>query len=102
VSKSRQLEQSSSRVKSTVGAVPWLVLARGAMILGKRWNALSAKERARLAELVRESHGRVGNLSVKQRLELRKLAGKLDLKGVAGELTSLWRGGRSRRGRKRH
>ena len=83
MSKSRQLEQSSSRVKSTVGTVPWLVLARGAMILGKRWNALSAKERARLAELVRESHGRVGNLSVKQRLELRKLAGKLDLKGVA-------------------
>lgn len=99
---SKQLEKRKSRVKSTVSAVPWLVFVRGAMIVGKRWNALSAKERARLAELVRESHGRVSNLSVKQRLELRKLAGKLDLKGMAGELTSLWRGGRSRRGRKRH
>jgi hypothetical protein len=99
---SKQLEKRKSSVKSAVTAVPWLVLVRGAMIVSKRWNALSSKERARLAELVRESHGRVGNLSVKQRLELRKLAGKLDLKGMAGELTSLWRGGRSRRGRKRH
>jgi hypothetical protein len=98
----KHLEKRTSRVKSSVSAVPWLVLVRGAMIVGKRWNALSSKERARLAELVRESHGRVGNLSVKQRLELRKLAGKLDLKSMAGELASLWRGGRSRRGRKRH
>jgi hypothetical protein len=98
VSKHRE---SKSRVKSTVGAVPWLAVARGAMIVSKRWNALSGKERARLAELVRESRGRVSNLSVKQRLELRKLAGKLDLKDMARELTSLWRGGRGRRGRKR-
>ena len=62
------------------------------MIVGKRWNALSGKERARLAELLRQSRGRTSNLSAKQRLELRKLAGKLDLKGMARELTSLWRG----------
>lgn len=93
--------ESTSRLKSTVGAVPWLVLVRGAMIVSKRWNALSGKERARLIELVGESRGRTGNLSVKQRLELRKLAGKLDLKGMVRELASLWRGGRGRRGRKR-
>jgi hypothetical protein len=98
VSKHRE---SKSRLKSTAGAVPWLALARAAMIVSKRWNALWGKERARLAELVRESRGRVSNLSVKQRLELRKLAGKLDLKDMARELTSLWRGGRGRRGRKR-
>jgi hypothetical protein len=99
VSKHRE---SKSRLKSAVAAVPWLAVARGAMIVNRRWNSLSGKERLRLAELVRESRGRVGNLSVKQRLELRKLAGKLDLKGMVGELTSLWRGGRGRRGRKRH
>jgi hypothetical protein len=98
VSKHRE---STSHLKSTVGAVPWLAIARGAMIVSKRWNALSGKERARLAELVRESRGRVSNLSVRQRLELRKLAGRLDLKGMASELRSLWRGGRGRRGRKR-
>jgi hypothetical protein len=99
---SKHLE-SKSRLKSTVGSVPWLLLARTAMIVSKRWNALSSRERARLAELARESRGRTSNLSVKQRLELRKLAGKLDLKGMAGEFSSLWRGRKGgRRGRKRH
>lgn len=93
--------EPKSRLKSAAGAVPWLAVVRGAMIVSKRWNALSGRERVRLAELVRESRGRASNLSVKQRLELRKLAGKLDLKGMARELSSLWRGGRGRRGRKR-
>jgi hypothetical protein len=64
-------------VKSTVGALPWAVLLRGGAIVGKRWTALSAKERAQLAQLVRESRGRLSNLSTKQRIELRKLARKL-------------------------
>jgi hypothetical protein len=97
VSKHRE---SKSRLKSTVGAVPWLVLVRGAMIVSKRWNALSGKERARLIELVGESRGRTGNLSVKQRLELRKLAGRLDLKGMTRDLLPVVRGG-GRRGRRR-
>jgi hypothetical protein len=70
------------------------------MIVGRRWTALSAKDRARLVELVRTSRGRVGNLSVKQRLELRKLAGRLDLKGMARDLLPVVRGG-GRRGRRR-
>jgi len=90
---------SKSRLKSTVGAVPWAVLLRGGAIVGKRWTALSAKERAQFAQLVRESRGRVSNLSVKQRIELRKLARKLDVKGMSRELLPLVRGGR--RGRKR-
>jgi hypothetical protein len=81
-------------VKSTVGAVPWAVLLRGGAIVGKRWTALSAKERAQLAQLARESRGRVSNLSAKQRIELRKLARKLDLKGMGSELLPLVRGGR--------
>jgi hypothetical protein len=95
-----KLRESKSLVKSTVGAVPWLTLARAVMVVGKHWNALSPKERARLAQLVGESRGRVGNLSVKQRLELRKLAGKLDLKGLGRELVPLVYGSRKRRGRK--
>jgi hypothetical protein len=98
VSKRRE---SKSLIKSTVGAVPWLTIARVAMVVSRRWNALSAKERARLAQLVGESRGRVGNLSIKQRAELRKLARKLDLKGLGRELWPLVRGGRRRRGRKR-
>ncbi len=93
--------QPKSRLKRAAAAVPWLAVARTTMIVGRRWNSLSGKERARLTALVRQSRGRVSNLSVKQRLELRKLAGKLDLKGMARELSSLWRGGRRRRRRKR-
>jgi hypothetical protein len=99
VSKQRE---SKSKLRSGVEAVPWAMLLRGGVIVGKRWSALSAKERARLAQLVRESRGRVGNLSVKQRMELRKLARKLDIKGIGRELMPLVRGGRGRRaGRKR-
>ena len=93
--------QPKSRLKRTAAAVPWLAVARATMIVGRRWNSLSGKERARLTALVRQSRGRVSNLSVKQRLELRRLAGKLDLKGMANELALLWRGGRRRRRRKR-
>jgi hypothetical protein len=93
--------ESKSRAKGKLGAIPWLALARGATIVGRRWTALSAKDRARLVALVRESRGRVGNLSVKQRLELRKLAGRLDLKGMARDLFPVVRGG-GRRGRRRH
>jgi hypothetical protein len=97
----KRRESSKSLVKSTVGAVPWLTVARVVMVVGKHWNTLSAKERTRLAQLVGESRGRSGNLSVKQRLELRKLAGKLDLKGLGRELVPLVYGSRKRRGRKR-
>jgi hypothetical protein len=92
--------ESKSGARSKLGAIPWLALARGAMIVGRRWTALSAKDRARLVELVRTSRGRVSNLSVRQRLELRKLAGRLDLKGMARDLLPVVRGG-GRRGRRR-
>jgi hypothetical protein len=78
--------------------VPWALLLRGGVIVGRRWSALTAKERARLAQLLRESRGRLSNLSTRQRLELRRLARKLDLKGMGRELRPLVRGGkRSRR-----
>ena len=91
----RSTKQPASRLK----AVPWAVLARVGVVVGQRWTALSAKERARLASLVAGSRGRVGTLSVKERNELRKLVGKLDLKGAGRELLPMLRGGK--RGRKR-
>ena len=69
------------------------------MVIGKRWTALSQKERERLTRLVRASGGRPGNLSTGERKELRKLVDKLDLKGAGRELLPLLRG--RRRGRKR-
>jgi hypothetical protein len=67
-------------------------------VISRRWRALSAKERARLTHLARTSGGRPGNLSGKERAELRGLVGKLDLKGIGRELLPL---ARRRRGRHR-
>jgi hypothetical protein len=93
-------KQSESRIRRGAAAVPWALLLRGGMIVGKRWSALSSRERARLAQLVRESRGRLGNLSTRQRADLRKLARKLDLRGMGRELMPLVRGGRRSRRRR--
>ena len=81
--------QGAARVKA---ALPWAALQRTAAVLGKRWAALTAKERGRLAGLVRASGGRPGNLSKRERKELRKLVRKLDLQGAARELAGMFRG----------
>ena len=94
-----KLSKSDSKLKRTAKAVPWAALAQVWVIVGRRWGALSRKERARFAGLVRKSRGRVGNLSVRERLELRKLARRLDLKGMGRELIALKRGGRGRKRR---
>ena len=88
--------KSDSKLKHTLQAVPWAALLQATVIVGRRWASLSAKERARLTELVHRSHGRARNLSVRERLELRKLAHKLDVKGMGSELLALKRS-RSRR-----
>ncbi len=93
--------KSDSKLKRRAKVVPWTALLQVGAILVRRWGALSARERARFTELVRESRGRVSNLSVKERLELRKLARKLDVKGMGRELIALGRGKRSHRRKRR-
>ena len=83
----------ADRMKS----LPWLLLLQAAVVLGKRWSAVSAKDRARLARLVRQSKGRAGNLSARERAELRRLSRKLDIQGASRELLPLIRRGRKRR-----
>jgi hypothetical protein len=98
---SRSGKHSSSRVERA-RALPWAAVLQTAVLLGKRWRSLSANERERLRTLVAESGGRLGRLSAKERKELRKLGGKLDLKGLGRELLPVLRGGRGRRrGRRR-
>jgi hypothetical protein len=95
----RTAKHSPSRA-GRLKALPWAALLQGAVVVGRRWKALSAKDRVRIKELLAESGGRINRLSDKQRTELRKLAGKLDLKGMGKELVGLGRG-RGRRGRRR-
>jgi hypothetical protein len=81
--------------------LPWLGMLQVGIAFGERWRSLSEKERARFTGLLRDSGGRVGSLTEKERKELRKLAGKLDLKGLGGDLVSQVRRARFPRGRRR-
>jgi|CZKG01.1.fsa_nt_gi hypothetical protein len=91
---------STSKPKgSRLKALPWAALLQAGVVIGNRWRSLSEKERARLGTLARDSRGRLGNLSEKERKELRRLAGKLDLKGMVRDLVPIARGGRKRRRR---
>lgn len=85
-------------VSSRLRALPWAMLLQTGVLLGKRWMALSEKERARLKALLLQSRGRIGTLSTRERLELGRLLRKLDLKGAGPELMTLLRG----RGRRKH
>jgi hypothetical protein len=98
VSKSSKHSGQSKSKLGRVKDVPWALLLQIGVVLGKRWRALSAKDRARLTELTRESRGRFGNLSAKERKELKKLVGKLDPKRTARDVVLLTR---ARRWRKR-
>lgn len=70
-------------------ALPWILMLRAGVLMGERWTSLSDAERGRMLRLLRESRGRPGNLSSKERAELSKLLGKLDLKSAGRELLPL-------------
>ena len=77
----------SRRLKS----IPWPLMLEAGAVLTARWRSLSSKERARTLQLLRGSRGRVGNLSRRERMELRGLARKFDLNRTVLELVSLGR-----------
>ncbi len=95
---SKQAEQDKSKLQR-VKDLPWALLLQMGLVLGKRWRSLSAKDRTRLTELTRESRGRLGNLSAKERRELKKLVGKLHPKRTARDLVLLTRARRRRKRR---
>ncbi len=96
---SKQAERGQKSKLRRVKDLPWALLLQIGVVLGKRWRALSEKDRARLTELTRESRGRLSNLSAKERKELKKLLGKLHPKRTARELVLLTRARRRRKRR---
>jgi hypothetical protein len=88
----RSSKPSKRSKRQRVKALPWAAVVQAVLVIRRHWQSLSPKDRARLSDLVRESGGRRSNLSAKERAELRKLAGKLDLKGLRRELSGLRRG----------
>jgi hypothetical protein len=88
----RSSKVSKKSKRQRVKALPWAAALQAAFAIRRHWQSLSAKDRARLSDLLRGSGGRWSNLSAKERAEMRKLAGKLDLKGLRRELAGLRRG----------
>jgi hypothetical protein len=81
-------------------AIPWAILLEAGLVVRGRWRALPQRERAELVELARRSRGWPGNLSPKERAELRRLIVRIDARGLAGELVALRRATRKARTRR--
>jgi hypothetical protein len=97
MSRPKRPAKSSKSAADRARALPWALLVQAGFVVGRRVGSLSASERRRLTALLRDSGGRLGTLTEKERKELRKLAAKLDLRGMGGDLLPLLRGGRGRR-----
>jgi hypothetical protein len=72
--------------------VPWtrlLTLARAAPLLKRHWDKLTPAERRDLQRLARKSKGRPSNLTLKERVHLRRIVRKLELRGLGRDLASL-------------
>lgn len=62
---------------------PWLILLDLSREARDHWTAqLTPRQRKRLIELLRQSGGRPGTLSARERREFDRLVGQLDLKGL--------------------
>ena len=73
-----------------VRAVPWMMLFEGARLLHSHiTDTLSPRERRRVGEILRSSHGNPLNVTPAERAELKRLAGKLDLPKLARDVMGL-------------
>jgi hypothetical protein len=94
-------EKSSKSTVDRAKALPWALMLQAGFVVGNRLSKLTASERERLLKLLRDSGGRLNSLTEKERKELSRIAAKLDLRGMSGELLPLFRGARARHGRHR-
>ena len=67
------------RIPVVARRVPWLVLLDAGKVAREHWTKLTPSERSKLGSLIKKSKGRLSNLSVRERAELRRLVNKLDL-----------------------
>ena len=81
-----------------IRAIPWLLLfevARG--VRSHVLDTLSPAERQRVAEILRSSHGNPARITPRERAELKRLAGKLDLRRLGQDLVPRVVGARGRK-----
>ena len=75
-------------------AIQWMVLLDVAIVARERWTRLDASERRRLTEIARDAR----HLSKRDRVDLRRIIGKLELADAGRELMPLI----GRRGKRGH
>lgn len=80
-------------------AAPWAILIEAALVMRDHWNTLPEKDRARLAEVVKKSRGRPDKLTKRERDDLKRIVGQLDVKQMGKEMLPFV--GRARGARKR-
>lgn len=82
-------------------AIPWAVLLELVVVARDHWQKLTPGERAHLSALIKKSRGRPGNLTRRERADVRRLAVKLDLPALGRSVAPVASGlrGRTRRGR---
>jgi hypothetical protein len=71
---------------TAVKGLPWVLLLDAAVVVNSHWQELKESERNRVGALIRKSKGDPRNLTKRERDELRKIAGKLDVPGMARDL----------------
>jgi hypothetical protein len=67
-------------------AIPWLVLLELAQAAQRHWNHLTPGERAHLTALIKKSAGRPGNLTARDKDDVKRLVGKMDVPGMGRDL----------------
>jgi hypothetical protein len=77
--------------------VPWMLLLDAGRVAREHWQKLTPSERSKLGRLIKKSKGRMSNLTTRERVELRRIANKLDLPEAAKKMVPF--GGALRRKR---
>lgn len=75
------------------------MVVQTALAANARWRAMPTADRERLTTLLKKSRGRPGNLSARERDDVKLLLGRLDMTGLARELVPFARAQRRRRRR---
>jgi hypothetical protein len=81
-----------------VRAVPWAILLELGVTVRDAWMKLTPGERAHLTNLVKKSQGRPGNLTAREREDVKRLVRKMEPAALGRRLAPL---GRKARGRRR-
>ncbi|HEU0317968.1 MAG TPA: hypothetical protein VFR49_11605 [Solirubrobacteraceae bacterium] len=78
-------------------ALPWMLLYELATVAHAQWQELPAADRDKLTRLAVKSRGLPTNLTARERAEVKRILGRIDLQHVVRQVVPKALMGRSRR-----